>query len=137
MNANKDIILLNRIRTPDGKIMTSWSVHDYKEYTDANGLMYMVDGGREYLRRTTHDGVEGAEYEELSVWLTDDHEINREAFHWGTRGVHGDQPLVYRPVCDMTTDHIEAVLETQKQVDDTFVESIFCAELRYRLDNKA
>ena len=30
-------LLLNRMQTPDGTVLTSWSRHDYRTYTDANG----------------------------------------------------------------------------------------------------
>ena len=58
-------IICNQIRTPDGTILISHTVHDYKEYKDKNGLVYMVDGGNDYLRRTVH---KEAPYEELTIY---------------------------------------------------------------------
>ena len=48
-------LILNRIKTPDGTILTSYNRHDYVSYEDANGLEYMVDGGLEYLRRNVNN----------------------------------------------------------------------------------
>jgi hypothetical protein len=121
-------IVANRIRTPDGYVLQSYHRHDYKEYVDANGLEYMVDGGTEYLRRTIQDS---APFEELSVYNTDPHEVVREAFHWGTRGKDGRQPLTWKPLCALDTDHIEAILETQHHVPEHF-RKIFETELQVR-----
>ena len=127
-------LLLNRIRTPDGTVMTSYNRHDYRTYKDtSNGLTYMVDGGTDYLRRTIHEGVDD-QYEELSVWMTDNHEANRQAFHWGTYGKHGDQPKTFRPLCELSTDHIIAIVETQKQISGA-VRDLMDAEIKYRIDN--
>ena len=133
MKDDKDRILLNRIKTPDGKILTSYHRHDYRTYIDSNGLQYMVDGGTDYLSRTIHDG-DDKQYEELSVYLTEDHESNREACHWGTYGKMGDQPKQYRPVCDLSTDHIKAILDTQSQMG-SWIRAIMEVELEYRKDN--
>lgn len=35
-------LLVNRIQTPDGTILTSKSVHDYVTHTDANGEEYIL-----------------------------------------------------------------------------------------------
>ena len=48
-------LLANVMRTPDGTVLQSNHVHDYVEHTDANGKLYMVDGGVQYIRRTWHD----------------------------------------------------------------------------------
>ena len=121
-------LLCNRIRTPDGTILESMHRHDYVTYTDANGKEYMVDGGLDYLRRNVHDD---APYEELSLYSGDYHQLIRQAFKWGTRGIDGKQPLTWLVLQDMATDHIEAILETQTQLRD-HIRQVFINELNYR-----
>ena len=126
MSENK--IVSNRIRTPDGTILESMHRHDYVTYTDANGKEYMVDGGLDYLRRNVHDD---APYEELSVYDDAPYALIREVFKWGTRGKDGKQPLMYVPLKDLTTEHIEAILETQTHIQE-HIRKIFLDELSFR-----
>jgi len=102
-----DRLVYNAIRTPDGTVLVSYSRHDYKTYTDANGHEYMVDGGLDYCRRYV---VEEAPAEELSVSMSAGHDKVREVLSWGTRGISGHDPLRYVTLCDMDTDHIKAIL---------------------------
>jgi hypothetical protein len=120
-------IIANRIRTPDGTILQSYNRHDYKVHLDKNGEQYMVDGGCDYLRRSSN--VIPAE--DMTVWSDDPHEMIREAMHWGTRGVDGKQPLRYVSLKDMTTDHIEACLNTQQHMHLSFRKAMQ-DELEYR-----
>jgi|LakMenEpi03Aug12_release.lakeMendotaPanAssembly.Ray.scaffolds.fasta_scaffold31071_5 hypothetical protein len=106
-------IVLNQIRTPDGTVLRSLHRHDYRTYVDANGKEYMVDGGTEYLRRNIH---EDAPFEEISIYMDDTHEVIRQNLHWGTYGKNGDQPKRYVPLCNLSNDHIRAILDTQQQV---------------------
>ncbi len=64
MNAK---IILNAIMTPDGTVLVSKHVHDYRNHTDANGETYAVDGGSEYLKRSGPNT-----YAELSIVMEDD-----------------------------------------------------------------
>ena len=121
-------IVANRIRTPDGTILESMHRHDYVTYVDKNGKQYMVDGGLDYLRRNVHDD---APYEELSVYADDLHIEIRNVFKWGTRGKDGKQPLTYVPLKDLTTPHIEAILETQTHIPG-YIRKIFEDELDFR-----
>lgn len=121
-------LLLNQIKTPDGTIMTSTHVHDFRTYTDKNGKTYMVDGGNEYLKRNLH--VDHP-YEELSVYVTADHEANRQAMTWGTYGPNGDQPVKYLTLAELDTDHIYTILRTQKHVPE-WKQELFEDEIRYR-----
>jgi len=98
----------NAIRTPDGTILRSQSVHDYRTHLDANGKEYMVDGGMEYLRRNVHPD---APYEELSVESSQPFEVIREALEWGTYGKDGKSPLRYVALSEMSDDHINKVIE--------------------------
>lgn len=101
-------IIVNAIRTPDGTVLQSRNRHGYVTHTDDNGKLYMVDGGLDYMRRSNN-----LDEEDLSVMLNDGHKTVREALTWGTRGLDGKQELTYVRLCDMTTEHIEACLETQ------------------------
>jgi hypothetical protein len=121
-------IVSNRIRTPDGTILESMHRHDYVTYVDANGKEYMVDGGLDYLRRNLHDD---APYQELSVYADDLHIEIRNVFKWGTRGKDGKQPLTYVPLKDLTTEHIEAILDTQTHIQE-HIRKIFLDELSFR-----
>jgi hypothetical protein len=123
--------LLNRIKTPDGTILTSYNRHDYLTHKDTiTKEVLMVDGGNDYIRR--HVGT----YEELSVYDDGSHITRRSALHWGTRGRDGKQPLVYKPIKDLDSDHIEAILKTQTQLSE-FYKEVFKEELKYRFDEKA
>lgn len=122
-------LVLNRVQTPDGTILTSFHTHDYVTHIDANGLKYMVDGGNDYARRIVHDIHP---YKELSVYDDDDFLKVREAFHWGTRGRQGNQPLKWVPLSQLDTDHIEAILETQTQLP-SYRRVLFENELAYRV----
>ena len=124
-------LLLNRIKTPDGTILTSYYTHDYQEYKDTiTKEVLMVDGGNDYARRNI------GTYDELSVYDDGSHVTRRAALHWGTRGKDGQQPLVYKPLEDLDTDHIEAILKTQHQLSE-FYKNVFKEELKYRFDEKA
>lgn len=121
-------ILVNRIRTPDGTILESRHRHDYVTYVDDNGLEYMVDGGKEYLRRNL---LNGSPYEELSVYFGDSHVLVREAFKWGTRGIDGNKEVVFKTLSLLETDHIEAIIESQYHLTDE-VRGVFLDEIYYR-----
>ena len=99
-------LIRNAIQTPDGTILESFSRHDYKDYTDANGKTYMVDGGLDYVRRSAHG-------DEIDLCLHDDspHEVQRSILKWGTRGINQDQPLKFVTIAEMDTAHIEAVIK--------------------------
>jgi len=98
-------LIKNCLETPDGTILQSRHRHDYKAYTDANGKEYMIDGGLSYVRSSAHG-------DEIHHCVWDDEPFNkvREALEWGTYGINGDQPLTYVKLCDMSTDHIQAIM---------------------------
>ncbi len=127
--STSDQILLNRIRTPDGTVLTSWSRHDFKTYEDANGHTYMVDGGLDYIRRFI---VEQAPPEELSVSLDiGNHDSNRQAFHWGTYGIGGGETLRHIALEDMDSSHIHAIIKTQKHISQ-WVKDLMEEEINWR-----
>jgi len=125
----KSQIVCNRIMTPDGTIIQSHHRHDYVTHLDKNGKEYMVDGGHDYLRRNVYDD---APYIEMSRYTSDPYEDLRQSFTWGTRGKDGKQPLTWVPLCQLATDHIIAILETQTLAD--YVTELFEKELEYRIE---
>jgi hypothetical protein len=123
-------IVLNRIRTPDGTILTSHTRHDYQTYTDKNGHEYMVDGGNDYLRRSYPDA---APPEELSVHSDAPFEVLRKSYHWGTyrNGVVRE----WVPVGALETTHLECILNLSYV--HPFMKEVVGKELRFRKDGGA
>ena len=124
-------ILINRIRTPDGTVLSSYNRHDYVTHLDKNGETYMVDGGTNYLRRN----VNIIPYEELTVVDDGIHETRRENLHWGVnydKEMNRLKQTEFRPIKDLDTDHIEAILKNYGEVIDKFYKEIFIQELSYR-----
>lgn len=119
-------LIANRIQTPDGTILQSFTRHDYKQHLDANGEVYIVDGGLDYQRRS----VNVVPATELSVYKGDDHQHIRKAFHWGTYGKCGTLPLRWIMLADMDTEHIAAILDTQPT--SSWLKQIFHDELEFR-----
>jgi hypothetical protein len=126
MSKMQTTLVYNAIQTPDGTVLESHHRHDYRDHLDANGKTYMVDGGTSYLRRSVHD-------DQIELSLTDLSDISeiREKMTWGTYGKNGDQPRKEVRLKDLTNPHIEAILETQKQLSDDILH-VFRRELVYR-----
>ena len=120
-------IVLNRIKTPDGTILTSYHRHDYKTHEDANGNIYGVDGGLSYLRRT------GALGKDMSVYSDEPFTVIRESLHWGSYGKDGKDKLRWKLLKDMTNEHLHALIE-EGQGNEMF-QGFFAQEIDYRTEN--
>lgn len=132
---NKEIIIRNAIITPDGTYLRSYHVHDYVSYVDTiTGETYMVDGGTHYLRRS----INIVPPEDLTVYLSDSFELVRMAFAWKSYGKNLEHLPngIYIALCDITDEHIEAILTTQTQVYGTYVEKLLKEELVYRMNHQ-
>lgn len=124
------VLLRNAMKTPDGTVIESTHRHDYVVHEDENGQFYMVDGGLSYLRRSLNEPPA----QDLSIYsIPGDHEFNRQHFRWGTYGKDGDQPLRRVILADMSTNHIEAILETQEHIQAS-TRKFFEEELKYRAE---
>ena len=124
-------ILANRIITPDGTMLQSFSTHDFVKHTDTNGKTYAVDGGLDYQRTFWH---EDAPHTDACVYTTDPHELIRQAFCWGSYGKDGKQPLHWKPLHTMTDEHIIAILATQHHIP-WHIRGVFENELEHRHEN--
>lgn len=126
-----EIIIRNAVLTPDGTYLRSYHRHDYVQHEDKfTGETYIVDGGNDYLRRS----INTTPAEDLTVYLSDPFHVVREAFVWKSYGKNYEHlpDGIYIPLFWMETDHIRAILETQKQIKGNFVEMLFKKELVYR-----
>ena len=120
-------IISSRLQTPDGTVLHSQHRHNYVTHTDANGKEYMLDGGCEYIR-CSDNGDEKL----LTVYTDDDHEVIRESAVWGTYGKDGHQPFKYVTVSQMSTEHLQACLDTQKKTMRPAMYKVMQNELEYR-----
>ena len=121
-------LLRNAMQTPDGTVLESRNRHGYKGYEDANGEVYIIDGGLDYARRSVNKNAPATD---LSLTEVDPHLVVREKVTWGTYGKLGDQPLSEITIATMTTEHLQAVLDTQKNMYPQ-VRDLMKAELEYR-----
>lgn len=126
-----EIIIRNAIMTPDGTYLRSYHRHDYVQHEDKfTGETYIVDGGNDYLRRSFNT----TPAEDLTVYLSDPFDVVREAFVWKSYGKNMEHVPdgIYIPLCNMTTDHIDAILDTQWHIKGSYVEMLLKKELVYR-----
>jgi len=105
-----------------GDVIESLHRHDWAKCSC--GACF-VDGGREYLR----SGGSINKMRVMFVYSTDPHSEVRKAFKWGSYS--GDKQ--YITLEDMTTTHIQGVLDTQSHIAD-WVRKMFEDELAYRSD---
>jgi hypothetical protein len=125
-------IILNRVQCREcGEVLTSYHRHDYKTCGCTNETM--VDGGNEYQR---YGGL-NLDLVDVSstIYLSDDHEMNRSAAHWGNRGKDGRSPLSYKSIADMSNDHISNVIRDMAGRIAMWMEEIMINELSYRINN--
>ncbi len=128
-------LILNRIRTPDGTILTSHHVHDYVTHVDKNGLEYMVDGGNEYLRRNVH---KDHPYEELSIYSDAPFEVIRKHYCRGGRGKDNKQPLTWVPISKMSDEWLAACIpyNEKRGMGEGFAVQMYKKEQEYRKEHK-
>jgi hypothetical protein len=125
------MILVNKIQTPDGTILESKHRHDYVSHTDANGEYYMVDGGKDYLKRSINI------IPAIDLTIIDDgsHELRRQYLTWGSnfdKDMNRLPKTIYNPIKDMTSDHIQAILDDGWAKNNPFYEELFKEELEFR-----
>lgn len=125
-------ILFNAIKTPDGTILSSKHRHDYVAYEDTQtGELYGVDGGADYFRRIGNV----SDCEDLSITSLTPFSDIRERFHWGSRGVNGDEPIKMLRLSNLTNKHIEAILKNVFQNREGTFKKWFTEELEFRKEN--
>jgi hypothetical protein len=125
-------IILNRIQCKScGEVLTSYHRHDYKTCGCENETM--VDGGTAYQR---YGGKDLDLVDRSStIYLSDDHEMNRSAAHWGNRGKDGKSSLTFKSIAEMSNDHIINILLDMGGRIEPWVEDVMDKEILYRITN--
>jgi hypothetical protein len=125
-------IILNRVQCKScGDVLTSYNRHDYKTCGCENETM--IDGGTAYQR---YGGKDLSLVDSSStIYLSDDHMMNRSAAHWGGRGKDGRDPLSYKSIADMSNDHIANIIKDMSGKIAQWMENIIREELTYRIIN--
>ena len=125
-------IILNRVQCKNcGEVLTSYNRHDYKTCGCENETM--VDGGTDYQR---YGGKDLSLVDSSStIYLSDDHMMNRSAAHWGGRGKDGREALSYKSVADMSNEHILNILLDMRGRIAPWIQRIMDEELEYRFTN--
>ena len=126
-------LILSRIQTPDGTILTSWHRHDYVTHLDANGEEYMWDGGTDYQRYN----ICKEPFKDLSIYSDSPFEVIRQNYYRGSRGKNGDQSFTWTPMNEMSNQWLKNCIEYNTQLfrKDCFANKMYRKELQYRRDN--
>lgn len=122
-------IILNRVQCKNcNEVLTSYNVHDYKTCSCENETM--IDGGTSYQR---YGGKDLSLVDRSStIYLSDDHMMNRSAAHWGNRGKDGRSPLSYKSVEEMSNLHLANIIKDMGGRILPWFEKIIREELQYR-----
>ena len=86
--------------------LVSYHRHDFKKCSCPNQAM--ADGGTAYLR---YGAADMKKIKIRAVYADDSFEIVRQHATRGGRGKDGKQPLTWVPLCEMSDDWLEAVLD--------------------------
>jgi 3'-phosphoadenosine 5'-phosphosulfate sulfotransferase (PAPS reductase)/FAD synthetase len=92
----------------------------------------MVDGGNSYLRRN----INIEPYIDLSIEDDGTHELRRQYLTWGKnydKDMNRLPETIYSPIKDMTSDHIQAILDGNYAKNNPFYEELFKEELIFRI----
>lgn len=126
----KKHLILSRIRTPDGTILTSYHQHDYVTHTDKNGETYMLDGGNEYQRYA----ICKEPFEDLSIWSDAPFEVIRENYYWFCSNIYGDKKPECNPISKLSNNKIKEIVKFNDlaKLSKSFLNYILLKEIRYR-----
>lgn len=138
---SKPIIVSNKVQCKQcGDIIESKHRHDFVSCSCGK---VMIDGGREYMRwlGNFEDFIDLSEitsedesgFARSSETFEDDwFEKVRETFTWTSYGKLGNEPAKKTLLKNLDTEHILAILDTQRHIKGTEVGKWFKLELEYR-----
>jgi hypothetical protein len=92
-----------------------------------------VDGGKDYGRTMF---TELSDFTDTSIDDDGTHELRRKHLTWGNsydKDMNRLPETIYNPIKDMTSDHIQAILDGGWAKNNTFYEELFKEELKFRI----
>lgn len=114
------------------KYLVSKFTHDFQTYVFKDKTSISVDGGASYIRRAGNLSDESVMWAE---WSLDNKSFMRDLRNkllWNTRGVSGREKPHYVPLIDCSSDHLNAILKTQSQINNTIYEKVIKSILKFR-----
>lgn len=124
-------LLISRIQTPDGTILTSRFTHDFQSYKDKNGEIYILDGGCEYQRVSLNK----IPAKDISIYEDSPFNEIREVWSWGTFNTNGER--IWVTLNKLTNPHIVNIIKYNEDNGhkNSIANRLFVKELNYRIDN--
>ncbi|MFY8248149.1 MAG: DUF7695 domain-containing protein [Gloeomargaritales cyanobacterium] len=92
-----------------------------------------VDGGKDYGRTLF---TELSDFTDTSIDDDGTHELRRQYITWGKsydKDMNKLPKTIYIPIKDMTSDHIQAILDGDWAKNNPFYEELFKEELKFRI----
>lgn len=92
-----------------------------------------VDGGKDYSRVLY---TEESDYTDTSIEDDGSHELRRRYLTWGNnydKDMNRLPETVWNPIKDMTSDHIQAILDNNYVANNPFYKELFKEELKFRI----
>lgn len=92
-----------------------------------------VDGGKDY-RKTSF--TELSDFTDTSIDDDGSHELRRQYLTWGNnydKDMNRLPETIYNPIKDMTSDHIQAILDGGWTRNNQLYEELFKEELKFRI----
>jgi len=124
----KTFLVLNRVVTPDGTVLTSYNRFDRRGYIDAQGRRTATNGG-------LHELIREGDYREASVWSNAPFEVIRESYHKGIR-LEAENDLVWTALKDITDFQLSVILsglpDRSGLMELNSIGKFFHEELEYR-----
>jgi len=91
-----------------------------------------VDGGKDYSR-ITFEKIN--DFTDTSIKDNGSHELRRKYLTWGVnydKDMNKLPKTIYKPIMEMTSDHIQAILDGGWTKNNNFYEELFKEELKFR-----
>lgn len=86
--------------------LISYYTHDYKSCNCNNNAS--IDGGTDYIKFSAKN-INNIKF--LTIYNDEPFELVRKYAVRGSRGINGDEPLIWIKICDMSDEHLKAVIE--------------------------